>query len=205
MVTERYLPMEIELNSTKLKVLLGDIVDQDVDVVVNAANERLEGGSGVDWAIHSAAGWNQLQEACRKIDGCEEGEAVITPGFKLRARYIIHTVGPVYATGWINEDGKRHNEQAKILLANCYRNSLRLAYEYGARSIAFPAISTGMYQYPIEEATDIAVLTVKQWVLDNAGVFEEIRFVMHDDFDYTVGKERIAKHFLGSSWRTDEL
>lgn len=129
-----------------VEVVLGDITRQHVDAIVNAANESLLGGGGVDGAIHRAAG-PRLLEATRKIGGCPTGEARITPGFNLPARFVIHTVGPVWRGGASGEDE---------LLARCYRNAMRLAHENGVRSIALPSISTGVYGYPVHLAADIA-------------------------------------------------
>src|SRR5437764_10490134 len=135
----------------RITPVLGDITAEDVDAVVNAANQALAGGGGVDGAIHRAAGRRDLQDACAGLGGCATGDAKATDGFRLPARWIIHAVGPRYRDG-------RHGEAE--LLASCYRRSLEVADELGARSIAFPAISTGIYGYPLEEATDIAVATV---------------------------------------------
>lgn len=130
-----------------VELVLGDITRQQVDAVVNAANSSLLGGGGVDGAIHRVAG-PELLEACRKIGGCPPGEARITPGFRLPARYVIHTVGPIWRGGEHDEDG---------ILASCYRNSLALAGKNNLRSIAFPSISTGVYGFPVGRAAKIAV------------------------------------------------
>ena len=143
-----------------IKVIQGDITTLAVDAIVNAANERMLGGGGVDGAIHDAAG-EELFKACLKVPEvrpgirCPTGEARITPGFKLPAKYVIHTVGPVYRDG-------QHGESEK--LAACYRNSLALAAENGCKSIAFPCISTGVYGYPIEEAAKIAEREAKEFL-----------------------------------------
>jgi O-acetyl-ADP-ribose deacetylase (regulator of RNase III) len=136
----------------RIEAVQGDITAQRVDAVVNAANQALAGGGGVDGAIHRAAGATELHAACGALGGCATGDAKVTPGFRLPARFIIHAVGPRYRDG-------RHGEPG--LLASCYRRSLEIADEIGARSIAFPAISTGIYGYPANEAATIAVRTIR--------------------------------------------
>jgi len=150
---------------TEIRLVRGDITTLDVGAVVNAANTTLLGGGGVDGAIHHAAG-PQLLAECRKIGGCPTGEARITGGYRLKARWIIHTVGPVW-TG-----GERREAE---LLASCYENSLRLAAQKNLESIAFPAISTGAYAYPLIPATEIAVASVRRFISHYDG-FGEIVF-----------------------------
>ena len=136
----------------KIEAVRGDITHEQVDAVVNAANQGLAGGGGVDGAIHRAAGATELQAACAELGGCATGDAKPTPGFRLAARWIIHAVGPRYRDG-------EHGEPE--LLASCYRRSLEVADELGARSVAFPAISTGIYGYPGADAARIAVATLR--------------------------------------------
>ncbi len=148
----------------RIHLIQGDITSIGVDAIVNAANPTLLGGGGVDGAIHRAAG-PELLEACRLLKGCETGQAKITPGYQLPARYVIHTVGPVWRGG---------KEREPDLLKSCYRNSLNLALEKGLRSIAFPNISTGVYRFPKELAADIATHTVVQFLEEKGSVPEVI-------------------------------
>lgn len=142
----------------RMRVVEGDITQMSVDAIVNAANESLLGGGGVDGAIHLAAGPGLLEE-CRKLAGCATGGAKMTLGYRLAARYVIHTVGPVY-------DGGGYNEAE--LLASCYRESLRLAMETGLETIAFPCISTGIFGYPKVEACEVAISVVTEWLATHA-------------------------------------
>ena len=153
-----------------IDVVRGDITTLDVDAIVNAANSTLLGGGGVDGAIHRAAG-PQLLEECRTLGGCEPGRAKITRGYNLPARFVIHTVGPVWA------GGKRGEAET---LANCYRNSLRLAVKKGVKTIAFPAISCGAYGYPIAKAARITVQTTREFLV-NENKIEKVIFVVAND------------------------
>ena len=156
----------LRLVTPHLEVALGDITTEHVDAIVNAANNSLLGGGGVDGAIHRAAG-PELQDACLRLNGCAFGDAKATPGFALPARFVIHTVGPIWRDGDAGE---------ARLLASCYRRCLEVADELGAASVAFPAISTGAYGYPVTEATRIAVETVRSIITS----VELVRFVCFD-------------------------
>lgn len=153
-----------------LQTVKADITKLKMDAIVNAANSALAGGGGVDGAIHRAAGMAELNAACAKIGGCPTGQAVITPGFKLPAKFIIHTVGPVY-------HGTARDAE---LLASCYEQSLNLAQEHNLHSIAFSAISTGVYGYPKKEAADIAVKTVKSWLEKHSDYSMDVVLVAFD-------------------------
>lgn len=161
---------------SKLTVIKGDITKLNVDAIVNAANHSLLGGGGVDGAIHRAAG-RELYEECKTLGGCNTGDAKITKGYKLPAKYVIHTVGPIY--------GREGGNEAD-LLANCYKNSLTLAVAHNVRTIAFPSISTGAYGYPIEMASKIAVTTVKNFLDEKKGYVEKVYFVTFSDTDFKI-------------------
>lgn len=165
----------------KIEILRGDITELRVDAIVNAANTSLLGGGGVDGAIHRAAG-QELLEFNRKLGGCQTGEAKISPGFKLPAKFIIHTVGPIWNVGKNNEDK---------LLANCYISSLKLAVENKIKTIAFPAISTGVYRFPLERATKIAVSEVNKF-LEKHDSIEKVIFVCFDEETYSIYERLLA-------------
>lgn len=162
--------------STKIKIIKKDIAKLAVDAIVNAANKSLLGGGGVDGAIHFAAGPQLLQE-CIELKGCLAGKAKITKGYNLPAKYVIHTVGPVYGY----EDGREEE-----LLASCYLNILLIAKDNGIKTIAFPCISTGVFRFPKDEAAKIAIDTVKSFVDKFPDALEEIIFVTHEELDFNI-------------------
>ena len=163
-----------------IKLIQGDITRVKADAIVNAANNSLLGGGGVDGAIHRAAG-PELLEECKSLNGCDTGQAKITAGYQLPAKHVIHTVGPVWSGG-------KRNEEA--LLRNCYVNSMELARINGLRSIAFPNISTGVYHFPKNSAAEIAVAAVKEY-LEKHGQPETVIFVCFDDENYHLYTEKI--------------
>lgn len=172
----------------RIEVVEGDITKLHVDAIVNAANNSLLGGGGVDGAIHRAAG-PELLEECKKLGGCPTGEAKITKGYRLPAKWIIHTVGPIWQGGSNNEDE---------LLAKCYRNSLKLAVKYGIKTIAFPAISTGAYGFPLERATKIAIREIKRF-LETDSFIEKVILVCFNKSTY----ECYLKEFNINEVQTD--
>ncbi len=159
----------------KIELVQGDITRLDVDAILNAANQSLLGGGGVDGAIHRTAGPDLLAE-CKSLNGCETGNAKITKGYLLKARFVIHTVGPVWCGGSKNEER---------LLASCYRESLKLARQHKVKSIAFPNISTGIYGFPKERAAKIAIETIRDFIIDNQDI-EQIFFCCFDQENYLI-------------------
>jgi O-acetyl-ADP-ribose deacetylase (regulator of RNase III) len=170
----------------RLTLSQGDITRQVVDAIVNAANTTLLGGGGVDGAIHRAAG-PQLLEECRTLGGCPTGEARLTKGYRLKARYVIHTVGPVWRGG---------ANQETELLAACYRHSLQLAMDNGIKTIAFPSISTGAYGFPITWAAPVAIDTVQRFLVDHPRSLTEVRFVCFSASDYAVYAQEFHRRDL---------
>lgn len=180
------MPEAIRNMNNRIEVIKGDITKVKADAIVNAANSSLMGGGGVDGAIHRAGGPSILEE-CKEIvahqGGCKTGEAVITTAGNLPAKYVIHTVGPVW-------NGGNHNEKEK--LANCYDHSLRLAVEYHCKTIAFPNISTGVYRFPKKEAAIIAVDSIQQFLSEN-NFIEKVMLVCFDEENYKLVLDRLQK------------
>ncbi len=176
--------MKRSVGDTQIEAVQGDLTKERVDAIVNAANRTLLGGGGVDGAIHRAGG-PAILEACRKLGGCETGDAKITTGGNLPAKYVIHTVGPVYYDGTRQEPEK---------LASCYRRSLDVALENGIESVAFPAISCGVYGYPIPEAAAIAMKTVGDFVTAHSGL-KSVRFVL-----FSADVHRIFEDAMDKAW-----
>lgn len=164
----------------KIEIYKGDITKLEADAIVNAANNSLLGGGGVDGAIHRAAG-KELLEECKMLNGCATGDAKITKGYKLPAIFVIHTVGPVWKKGNYNEDE---------LLQSAYRKSLELAVENGVKTIAFPNISTGVYGFPKERAAKIAIETVKLFLENNSSI-EKVIFAVFDDENHSIYKKLV--------------
>jgi O-acetyl-ADP-ribose deacetylase (regulator of RNase III) len=181
--------MQIQINEAILELVQGDITQQDTEAIVNAANGSLLGGGGVDGAIHRAGGPEILAE-CRKLGGCSTGDAKITTGGRLKAKYVIHAVGPVY---W-----REGEQRAAELLASAYRRSLEVAAENGVRSVAFPSISTGAYGYPVDEAAPVALQTAIDYLLaQEAGAIRLVRFVLFGRQAYQV-YQRALDQLVGS-------
>jgi O-acetyl-ADP-ribose deacetylase (regulator of RNase III) len=179
--------MELTIGSSVLELVQGDVTQQDTEAIVNAANRSLLGGGGVDGAIHRAAGPELLSE-CRTLGGCETGDAVITRGYGLKARYVIHTVGPVY---------RGSNPRTEQLLESAYKRSMEVARAKGIRSVAFPSISTGVYGYPLKEAAPVALRTVAEFLREHPEI-ERVRFVLRSEralraFEEALGKLALAE------------
>jgi O-acetyl-ADP-ribose deacetylase (regulator of RNase III) len=172
----------VEIGTSRLELVEGDITRQDTEAIVNAANTTLLGGGGVDGAIHRAGG-PQILEECKQIGGCPTGEARLTTGGHLKAKWVIHTVGPVY------RDGKHRESE---LLASAYRNSLRLATEEGVKSVGFPSISTGAYGYPMADAADIALRTVLEYLQGHPDI-RLVRFVLFGQAALRIYEEALER------------
>lgn len=172
----------IQIGSSVIELVKGDITTESTDAIVNAANSGLRGGGGVDGAIHSVGG-PEIMAECRKIGGCPTGGAVLTTGGKLKAKYVIHAVGPVYRGGTKDEEA---------LLAGAYRTSLEIASKEGITSLAFPSISTGAYGYPIRDASRVALKTVIDYVTDHPEI-KRVRFVLFSDGDLNIYRDSLEK------------
>jgi O-acetyl-ADP-ribose deacetylase len=177
--------MQVQINRARLELVEGDITLQDTDAIVNTANSSLLGGGGVDGAIHDAGGPEILAE-CRTLGGCATGDAKITTGGRLRARHVIHTVGPIY---W--REGADPGRQAARLLASAYRRSLEVAAEHNLGSVAFPSISTGAYGYPLKEAAPIALRTIIDYLLAHDQPIRLVRFVLYGRQAYQVYEQAL--------------
>jgi O-acetyl-ADP-ribose deacetylase (regulator of RNase III) len=175
--------MTITIGNTLLELMFGDIAAQKVEAIVNAANKGLAGGGGVDGAIHRAGG-PQIMAECRKIGGCPVGQAVVTGGGNLQARYVIHTVGPIYNPG---------SQEQSELLAAAYRNSLQRAVENGVHSIAFPSISTGAYRYPVCDAAHIALTETIRFLREEEHHLHVVRFVLFDEKSLRIYTEVLGR------------
>ena len=173
---------EIRVNN-RFEIIKGDITKLKVDAIVNAANTSLLGGGGVDGAIHRAAG-NQLLEECKKMHGCETGQAKITSGYKLHSKYVIHTPGPIWKDGNCNEPD---------LLKNCYQNSLMLAVENECRTVAFPSISTGVYSFPLHKAAKIAIDTIFEF-LESDDILQKVTMVCLNDKTFEAYENELVKY-----------
>jgi len=182
-------PMKVTINRSVLELVEGDLTLQETDAIVNAANASLLGGGGVDGAIHRAGG-PQILEECRRIGGCPTGEARISSGGRLKARHVIHAVGPVYRDGLQGE---------AELLAGAYRSSLELASEHKVKSVAFPSIGTGAYGYPIEAAAEVALTTVRRY-LEGHPEIPQVRFVLFGNAAYKI-YERVLRSMMEESRR----
>jgi O-acetyl-ADP-ribose deacetylase len=174
--------MEIEINDSKIEILRGDITNEEVDAIVNAANSGLRGGGGVDGAIHRAGG-PTIMEECRTIGHCPTGQAVVTGAGNLKAKYVIHAVGPIYRGG---------NQGETSLLKSAYLESLRLASKNGAHRVAFPAISAGVYGYPLAEAAHIALKTAFDYLGKHRDI-QSVRFVLFDETTYNAFADELRK------------
>lgn len=173
---------EALIAKTRLTLVQGDITRQEVDAIVNAANSRLAGGGGVDGAIHRAGGPAIMAE-CRKLGGCPTGQAVITTAGNLKAKRVIHTVGPIY----------RGRPEDPLLLASAYRSSLELAARHGLRTVAFPSLSTGAYGYPLADAAEVALQAIKAAILAHDDAFDEVRLVLFGDEAHEAFRQALAR------------
>ena len=171
----------------RIRIVKGDITTQDVDAIVNAANNSLLGGGGVDGAIHRAAGPELLEET-RKIGGCPTGEARVSKGYRLPAGWVIHTVGPIWSGGRKNEEN---------LLANCYRNSFKAAAELKINSIAFPSISTGVYRFPLQRATEIAMAETKRFLETEESTLNKVVFICFGEKAFQTYQDVFKRVFGG--------